>query len=91
MSKLLAVIVASTFAFGSASVLAADTAKKKEELTKDERADMRSRAEKLVAARAQGLPESHIAGEPATKVEKHHGGKPKKETAPAPKKAGPNT
>jgi hypothetical protein len=86
MSKLIAVIVASTFAFGSALAFAADTAKKKEDLTKDERADMRSRADKLVAARAQGQPESHIAGEPATPVKKkHHDGKPRKETAPAPK------
>ena len=91
MNKLLAVIVASSFAFGSALGHAADAAKKQEELTKEDRADMRARADRLTTARAQGLPESHIAGEPATKVKKHHSGKPKKQSAPAPKKAGPKT
>ena len=91
MSRLLTVIVASTFAFGAALTHAADVAKKKEELTKDERADMRARADKLVTARAQGLPEPHVAGEPASKVKKPGGGKPAKRTAPAPNKTGPKT
>ena len=53
MSRLLALIVASTFVFGSAAGFAADTApKKKEDLTKEERAEMRSRADKLIAQRA---------------------------------------
>ena len=61
MNQLLAAIVASVFAFGSATGYAADaTAKKKEELTKEERADLRTRAERLTTARAQGLPEHHV-------------------------------
>jgi hypothetical protein len=50
MHKLALVIVASAFAF-SATGFAQDTAKKKEELTKEERAEMRNRAEKLKAER----------------------------------------
>ena len=52
MCKLAIVIVASAFALGSVSGFAQDTAKKKEELTKEERAEMRNRAEKLKAERA---------------------------------------
>ena len=52
MSKLLAAMVASLLAAGSAAGYAADTAKKKEELTREERADMRSRAERLTAERS---------------------------------------
>jgi hypothetical protein len=81
MNKLVAVIVASTFALGSAAGFAADTAKK-EELTKEEKGDMRARAEKLTAARAQGVPEHHVADD-QTKAKKHHT-KSKKETTPAP-------
>jgi len=51
MHKLTAVIVASAFALGSVSGFAQNTAKKKEELTKEERAEMRNRAEKLKAER----------------------------------------
>ena len=46
MRKLLAAVVASAFVFGSLSGYAAEPAKK-EELTKEQRADMRSRADKL--------------------------------------------
>ena len=46
MNKLLVAVVASAFVLGSASGFAADTAKK-EELTKEQRADMRNRAETL--------------------------------------------
>ncbi len=52
MNKLLAVAVAAVFAFGSASGFAQTPAKKKEELTKEERGEMRNRAEKLRAERA---------------------------------------
>ena len=91
MNKLVAVIVASTFALSSAAGFAADTAKKKEELTKDERSDMRDRAEKLTTARAQGLPEHHVAAG-QTKAKKHHT-MSKKEATPAPavKKTEPKT
>jgi hypothetical protein len=54
MSRVLAVIVASIFAFGAASGLA-QTAAKKEDLTKEERAEMRNRADRLVAERASGV------------------------------------
>lgn len=53
MHKLLATIVASTFVLGSAVSFAADTAKK-EDLTQDQRLEMRSRAERLTQERAQG-------------------------------------
>jgi hypothetical protein len=46
MSKLLAVIVASTFALSAVPGFA-----KTEELTKDQRAELRNRAERLVAER----------------------------------------
>ncbi len=52
MNKILAAVVASAFAFGSVSGYAADTAKK-EELTKEQRVDMRNRADKLTQERAQ--------------------------------------
>ena len=81
MNKLIAVIVASAFAFSSAPGFAADSAKK-EELTKQEKMDMRARADQLTAARAQGMPEHHVTDE-QTKAKKHHT-KSKKETAPAP-------
>ena len=48
----LAAVVATTLAWGSASGFAAD-AVKKTELTKDERAELRNRAEKLAAERSQ--------------------------------------
>ena len=50
MNKLLAAVVATTFALGSASSFAADTAKKTE-LTQNERTEMRNRADKLAAER----------------------------------------
>src|SRR6187402_1225367 len=53
MNKLLAAIVASTFAFGIVSAFAAERAKP-EELTQEQRADMRTRADQLTRARATG-------------------------------------
>ena len=89
MSKLIVAIVASAFAFGSAAGFAAETAKK-EELTKEQRAEMRSRAESLTTARAQGQPEHHILSEQAPKAKKHHGTKKsKKKTTPDVKPAQP--
>jgi hypothetical protein len=52
MHKLLAVVVASTLAFGSVAGFAAD-AVKKEELTQEQRTEMRNRADRLVKERAQ--------------------------------------
>ena len=51
MIKLLAVFVASTFALGSVSGFAAGTVKL-EDLTKEQRMDMRNRADALIAERA---------------------------------------
>ena len=51
MNKLIAVVVASAFAFGSVAGFAADTVKK-EELTKEQRTDMRNRADRLTQERA---------------------------------------
>jgi hypothetical protein len=81
MSKLLAALVASTFALGSAAGFAADAAKKKEELTKEERAEMRSRAERLIAQRAAQptAPEQARAADKAPKAKKHHGTKQRKD------------
>ena len=85
MNKLLAAIVATTFALGSAAGIAADTTAKKEELTKEERADMRARAEKLTAQRAQApAPATHVA-------KKHHPAKHKKGTGSEAKKSEPKT
>ena len=53
MNKLLAAIVASTFALGSVSGFAAD-AVKKDELTTEQRMDMRNRADQLTRERAAG-------------------------------------
>ena len=53
MNKLLAALVVSTFALGTVSAYAAD-AVKKEELTSAQRADMRTRADQLTRARANG-------------------------------------
>ena len=51
MNKLLAAIVASTFALGAVSTYAAEAAKK-DELTQEQRADMRNRADQLTRDRA---------------------------------------
>ena len=51
MNKLLAVVVASTFALASVSGFAAGTVKL-EDLTKEQRIDMRNRADNLIAERA---------------------------------------
>src|SRR5688572_13336646 len=61
MSKLLVVVLASACALGSVSGFAADTVKGKEDLTQSERADMRSRAERLRAERFQRQPQERAA------------------------------
>jgi len=53
MNKLLVAIVASTFVLGSASGFAADTVKKKEELTAEQKTEIRDRVERLKADRAR--------------------------------------
>jgi len=86
LNHLLAAIAASVFAFGSAAGYAADApAKKKEDLTKEERADLRARAEQLTTARAQGLPEHHVIDQTDVKKPARKGTTP----APAVKKGEP--
>ena len=90
MNKLLAAIVLSTFAFGSASGFAADTAfKKKEELTREERMDMRDRAERLAAERAAHGSMQRASVTKTPKAHKHYTHRTKKGTKPAVKKAEP--
>ena len=91
MNKLVAAIVVSAFAFSSTAGFAADTAmKKKEELTKDERVEMRNRAEALTAQRAaQGTMWQNTAVTKTPKAHKKHTTKSNKATKPAVKKAEP--
>jgi Ni/Co efflux regulator RcnB len=75
MSKLLAAIVASTFALGAVSGYAADAAKK-DELTAEQRADMRNRADQLTRARAAGTEQTTTKASHAPVTKKiHHSGK----------------
>ena len=53
MNKLIAAAVATAFALGTVSTFAADAAKK-DELTTQERAEMRDRAERMKTERATG-------------------------------------
>ena len=53
MNKLLAAIVASTFVLGSVSSFAADAVKKKEELTTEQKSEIRERADRMKADRAK--------------------------------------
>ena len=74
MHKLLAAIVVSTFALGSVSGFAAD-AVKKEELTQEQRSEMRNRADQLVKARAAGTTQAKTV---APKAKPQHVKKVKK-------------
>jgi hypothetical protein len=56
MNKLLLAVVASAFAFGSASGFAADAVKKKEELTAEQKTEIRERVERLKTERAKATP-----------------------------------
>ena len=77
MNKLLAAIVASTFALGSASGFAADAAKK-EELTQEQRIDMRNRADQLLKERAAGSTQLKTNVQHAPKAKVPHAKKTKK-------------
>ena len=66
MNKLLLAVVASAFALGSASGFAADAAKKKEELTTEQKTEIRDRVERMKADRAKAE-QTKIT--PAKKVE----------------------
>lgn len=75
MNKLLAAIVASAFALGAVSAYAAD-AVKKDELTSEQRADMRNRADQLTRARAAGTEQMSTKAHSAPATKKiHHSGK----------------
>ncbi len=77
MNKLLAAIVASTFAFGSVAGYAAD-AVKKEELTQEQRTEMRNRADRLVKERAQAPAPVKAQTQHAPKAKARHAKKTKK-------------
>ena len=70
MNKLLATIVASTFAFSCVTGFAADSPKK-EELTKEQRIEMRARADRLATERATTGNQVKAEVKPAAKVKKH--------------------
>ena len=53
MNKLLLAVVASAFAFGSASGFAADAVKQKEVLTAEQKTEIRDRVERLKTERAK--------------------------------------
>jgi hypothetical protein len=74
MNKLLAAIVISTFALGSVTGFAAD-AGKRDELTQDQRADMRNRADKLTAERAAAASHVTTGTKHTHKAKKQHAGK----------------
>lgn len=63
MNKVLIALVASGFVLGSASGFAADAAKKKEELTTEQKTEIRDRVERLKAERTKA--ESAKPAEPA--------------------------
>ncbi len=91
MHKLLAAIVASTFALGAVSGVAADAAKR-DELTQEQRADMRNRADQLTRARAAGTEQVSVRTQHASAVKKiHPAGKVKKVSRHAVKKAHPQS
>ena len=71
MSRILVAIVAAGIALGSSAGFAAD-AGKSPELTKDERAEMRNRAEKLSAERARPVAQPDTTVGKTHKVTKPH-------------------
>jgi hypothetical protein len=77
MNKLLAVLIASTFALGSASGFAADSVKKKEELTAEQISEIRDRAARLKSERANAEQAKTTPTAPAKKAEPKHTSKAK--------------
>jgi Ni/Co efflux regulator RcnB len=69
MNKLLLALIASTFALGSASGFAADATKKKEELTLEQKTEIRDRVERLKAERAKGDQAKTTPAAPAKKAD----------------------
>ena len=90
MKKLFAAIVASTFAFGSVAGYAADAAKK-EELTQEQRVEMRNRADQLIKERAQSPAPVKAQDQHAPKAKAFHAKKTKKVTRRDVKKARANS
>ncbi len=94
MNKMLAAIIASTFALGtlgSASIFAADTAKKKEELTAEQKTEIRDRVDRLKADRAKVEQGKAAPAAPAKADSKRTSITPKAKMAnrkPAPKVSG---
>ena len=69
MNKLLLAIVASTFVLGSASGFTADAVKKKEELTAEQKTEIRERVERLKTERAKAEAAKATPAAPATKAD----------------------
>ncbi len=89
MHKLIAVFVASTFAFTSVSFAA--TAVKKEDLTQEQRTDMRARADQLTRTRtAESTQQAKTRVEPAPQAQAKPVKKSRKVSRTA-KKAQPKT
>ena len=82
MNKLLALAVVAVFTSGAVSSFA-QTPAKKEELTKEERMEMRNRADRLLADRAAQPTASGKITTHETPHVKKDGKKHKKDTAPA--------
>jgi outer membrane murein-binding lipoprotein Lpp len=85
MNKLLAAVVASTFALGSVAGFAAKT----EPLTQEQRTEMRNRADQLTRDRAQGNSPVKAEAARAPKAKTHHVTKAKKVSGHDLKKARP--
>jgi hypothetical protein len=78
MNKLLVTLVASAFTFASASGFAADAMKKKEELTAEQKTEIRDRVERLKTERANAATPATPA--PAKKAEPKRSSKAKPAT-----------
>lgn len=89
MNKLLAAIVASTFVFASTAGMAADAAKKREDLTQEQRSEMRNRADKLVKERAQAPTPVKADKQGTPKAKAPHAKKTKKVSKHVVKKSTP--
>lgn len=68
MNKLLLAVVVSTFALGSASGFAADAVKKKEELTAEQKTEIRDRVERLKSERTKAE-QAKVTPAPVKKAE----------------------
>lgn len=90
MNKLMIAIITSAFVFASTSGIAADAAKK-EELTKEQRADMRNRADKLTQDRAQAATQVKSGAQSAPKAKETPVKKTKKTSRNGATKAQPKT